>query len=157
MQGPDPPGLCPGKPEKRGQIPFTRRKRKENGSAPFSIPRPFSLPFPLPHAKLRGDCLTRNRKLVTAIVRSQAERLGIMLGHAETLARDSAFRLQAEAQARIRALLGEELDRLRAMAAVNPNVRREELAHLEGLADLTARHLERTSLRLDALRLIVTG
>jgi ATP-dependent helicase HepA len=111
----------------------------------------------LPHAKLRGDCLTRNRKLVTAIVRSQAERLGIMLGHAETLARDSALRLQAEAQARMRALLGEELDRLRALAAVNPNVRREELTHLEGLADLTARHLERTSLRLDALRLIVTG
>jgi len=111
----------------------------------------------LPHAKLWGDCLTRNRKLVAAIVRSQADRLGIMLGHAETLARGSALRLQAEAQARMRALLGEELDRLRALAAVNPNVRREELAHLEGLADLIARHLERTSLRLDALRLIVTG
>ena len=60
-------------------------------------------------------------------------------------------------RARMRALLGEELDRLRALAAVNPTVRREELAHLEGLADLIARHLERTSLRLDALRLIVTG
>ena len=60
----------------------------------------------LPHAKLRGDCLTRNRKLVGAIVRSQAERLGLMLGHAETLARDAALRLQGEAQARMRAMLG---------------------------------------------------
>ncbi len=111
----------------------------------------------LPHAKLRGDCLTRNRKLVTAIVRSQAERLGVMLGQAETLARDAALRLQGEAQARMRAMLGEELDRLRALAAVNPNVRREELAYLEGLGDLIARHLERTSLRLDAVRLIVAG
>jgi ATP-dependent helicase HepA len=111
----------------------------------------------LPHAKLRGDCLTRNRKLVSAIVKSQAERLGIMLGHAETLARDAAIRLQGDAKTRMRALLGEELDRLRALAAVNPNVRREELAYLDGLGDLIARHLERASLRLDALRLIVTG
>ena len=111
----------------------------------------------LPHGKLRGDCLTRNRKLVAAIVRSQAERLGAMLKQAEVFAQKSADGLRQEAVGRMHAMLGEELDRLRALAAVNPNVRKEELAYLEGLGDLCARHLERTSLRLDALRLIVTA
>jgi ATP-dependent helicase HepA len=57
----------------------------------------------------------------------------------------------------MQALLGEELDRLRALAAVNPLVRAEEIAYLEARREQLTRHLAHTHPRLDALRVIVTG
>jgi ATP-dependent helicase HepA len=111
----------------------------------------------LSHESLRGDCLTRNRKLATAVVRSQAARLTTMLERSEVLAQTAAARLRDEAQDRMQALLGEELDRLRSLAAVNPLVRAEEIAYLEDRQAQLARHLARTQARLDALRVIVTA
>ena len=111
----------------------------------------------LPHEALRGDCLTRNRKLATAVIRSQAARLTDMLERGEALAQAAATRLRDDAQARMQALLGEELDRLRALAAVNPLVRAEEIAYLEDRREQLTRHLAHTHPRLDALRVIVTG
>ena len=111
----------------------------------------------LPHEALRGDCLTRNRKLATAVIRSQAARLKDMLERGEALAQAAAARLRDDAQARMQALLGEELDRLRALAAINPLVRAEEIAHLEARREHLTRHLAHTHPRLDALRVIVTG
>jgi ATP-dependent helicase HepA len=111
----------------------------------------------LPHEALRGDCLTRNRKLATAVIRSQAARLTEMLGRGGELAQTAATRLRDDAQVRMQALLGEELDRLRALAAINPLVRAEEIAYLEDRRDQLTRHLAHTYPRLDALRVIVTG
>jgi ATP-dependent helicase HepA len=111
----------------------------------------------LPHQALRGDCLTRNRKIATAVIRSQAARLTAMLERGEALAQAAAARLQAEALARMQALLGEELDRLRALAAVNPLVRSQEIAYLEERRGQLARHLAHTQARVDALRVIVTA
>ncbi len=44
----------------------------------------------LPHEALRGECLTRNRKLATAVIRSQAARLTAMLERGEALAQAAA-------------------------------------------------------------------
>ncbi len=111
----------------------------------------------LPHEALRGECLTRNRKLATAVIRSQAARLAVMLERGEALAQTAAARLRDDALARMQDLLGEEMGRLRALAAINPLVRAEEIAHLEDRREQLTRHLAYTHPRLDALRVIVTG
>ncbi len=111
----------------------------------------------LSHEALRGVCLTRNRKLATAVVRSQAARLTTMIERGEDLAQAAAAKLRDDALGRMQDLLGEELDRLRGLAAVNPLVRAEEIAYLEGRRDQLVRHLALTQPRLDALRVIVTG
>lgn len=63
----------------------------------------------------------------------------------------------AEARGAMDAQLGHELERLRALAAVNPSVGPEELEGLEGQRVDLARHLDQARLRLDAVRLVVLG
>ena len=80
-----------------------------------------------------------------------------MIERGEVLAQAAAAKLRDDALGRMQDLFGEELDRLRGLAAVNPLVRAEEIAYLEGRRDQLVRHLAHTQARLDALRVIVTG
>jgi ATP-dependent helicase HepA len=45
-----------------------------------------------------------------------------------------------------------ELERLQALAAVNPNIRAEEIDYREHFADQLLSHVEHTQLKLDAVR-----
>jgi ATP-dependent helicase HepA len=62
----------------------------------------------------------------------------------------------AEAEQRMNALLGGELDRLTALRRDNPSIRDEEIEHLSYLIDESAVHIQHASLQLQALRLIIT-
>lgn len=77
-----------------------------------------------------------------------------------TLAAEQAQeRLQGilkSAEATMRADLGAELDRLRALREVNPSIREEELTHLEYRIEECAVHIQHASLQLQALRLVLT-
>lgn len=61
------------------------------------------------------------------------------------------------AAAAIRKDLGHELERLRALAAVNPNVRPQEIEALEAQRDCLLEHIAGARVRLEAVRLIVLG
>ena len=94
-------------------------------------------------------------ELVRKILSTRHSLLRKMASASEKLAERLAPELLARAVEDGRGSLTREIDRLKALAAVNPNVRREEIDHLhQQLADLTER-LEASSLRLDALRVIV--
>ncbi|MFD2111706.1 RNA polymerase-associated protein RapA [Thiorhodococcus fuscus] len=108
------------------------------------------------HADLRGDCLTRNYKLARSVIKSQVPRLAAMLERGESLAKAEVARLESEAMVRMRALLGEEMDRLTALAEVNPNVRSDEIERLRARRERLEGYLTKTHLRLDAVRVIVT-
>ncbi|NEX19539.1 RNA polymerase-associated protein RapA [Thiorhodococcus mannitoliphagus] len=109
------------------------------------------------HEAIRGDCLTRNLKLARQVIKSQVPRLTEMLARGETLAREQVEQLQRDATARMQAVLGEELERLVALAQVNPSVRRDEIDRLtEKRARLDA-YLAQTHLRIDAARVLVTA
>jgi ATP-dependent helicase HepA len=111
----------------------------------------------LPHEGLVGQGLGRGQKLVSRILEARGERLVRMIEAAESIARDALPALREEAIACMRAMLDEELDRLSALARVNPTVHPREISALkQRRADLT-QALARTELRLDALRLIITG
>ncbi len=110
-----------------------------------------------PPERLRGQCLTRNRKLAQAILQAKATTLETMLDQGERLAAAAAADLEARARARMSAEMTEEIERLRALARVNPNVRPAEIAALEDRRDRLAQHLGRVRLHLDALRLVVAA
>ena len=61
----------------------------------------------------------------------------------------------AEAEAAMQQHYAVELERLAALAQVNPNVSPEEIAALKRQALELAEHLSSTHLRLDAIQLIV--
>jgi ATP-dependent helicase HepA len=111
----------------------------------------------IPHERLNGHCLTRNHKLARTLLESRGERLVEMIQTGESLAQAAIGELREGAIARMQSLLGEELDRLRALARVNPSVRPDEISALERRRELLGQALAKTHLRLDALRLLVTG
>jgi len=109
-----------------------------------------------PHDTLFGTCLTRNRKLARAVIKSQAGRLQAMLAHGEQLAQQAAVTLEQQAREQMRQALDAELARLRELAQRNAGVRDDELAHLADQRDALDRALARLHLRLDASRLLVS-
>lgn len=73
--------------------------------------------------------------------------------HAEARAKP----MLASARAEIERQLGHELERLRALAAVNPSVRQEEITATETQRRELAHSISQARLRLDSIRLIVLG
>ena len=51
--------------------------------------------------------------------------------------------------------LGEELRRLRDLAEINPNVRRDEINELAAKRTRASEHMNQARLRLDAIRVVV--
>jgi ATP-dependent helicase HepA len=110
-----------------------------------------------PHERLRGQCLTGNRKLAQAIIQAKAATLETMFQSGEHLVARMAAGLEDAARARMKGELDAEIDRMRALARVNANVGPEEVAVLEHRRDRLSRHLGRVRLHLDALRLVVAA
>jgi ATP-dependent helicase HepA len=79
-----------------------------------------------------------------------------MLRAGESLARQQAPQRLEEALSQARHTLLGEVDRLKALHRVNPNVREEEIAFFEGQWQALERAIESVVPRLDALRMIVT-
>ena len=109
----------------------------------------------LPHRELRGLCLAQNRKLVDTVLRSQGDRLKLLLQRAAGLAETRGAALAAEALAHMHADLQDEQQRLGALARVNPNVRASEIEQIALRRELLAKHLSAARIRLDAVRIVV--
>jgi ATP-dependent helicase HepA len=108
------------------------------------------------YGELSGTCLTRNRKLAAAVLKSQSARLQAMLASAEQLAQEAARDLERQAKHEMRQTLLGELSRLRELAEANSGVRPDEIEHLEARQQALDLQLERVHLRLDAARVIVS-
>ncbi len=81
--------------------------------------------------------------------------LASLIAAATVSAEARAKPLVAAAVAALETQLGQELERLQALAAVNPGVRPQEVAALVDQRDQLRHHVAQARLRLDALRLIV--
>ncbi len=84
-------------------------------------------------------------------------RLNLLLDAARDLAEGQRARLVAAARSDAEGDLTHELDRLRALAAVNPGVRHEEIDEVARELQQLLAHYEAARLRLDSVRLIVLG
>ncbi len=96
-----------------------------------------------------------NRHLAGKLVGASQSLIHPLLGQAETLATPRLAAIVEQARQRMQHTLGEELNRLEALKAVNPLVRDSELEHLRELLLELNHLLDQTQLKLDALRFVV--
>jgi ATP-dependent helicase HepA len=109
----------------------------------------------IPSEALTGKCLTGNRKLAAALLEAKAEPIDALLATGETLLAKAKGRLQRQAIKRMEDMLDAEIERLTALAAVNPAIRADEIEYLGLQREQLREALTRIHLRLDALRLVV--
>ncbi|WP_422451548.1 RNA polymerase-associated protein RapA [Endozoicomonas sp. ALC066] len=91
------------------------------------------------------------------LVKAQREPILTMLARAEQAAKEQVNPIVTEACKNLLSHVTEEIKRLAALKAVNPNVRDEEIEHLKLRAALGHQCLQKAMLRLDGLRLMIAG
>lgn len=89
------------------------------------------------------------------LVRHSREQLVSMLDAAEAKIAPLKLEQIASAQRNLEQDIGREVERLRDLARVNPNIRDEEIEHLEQRLAQSVEHLQHASLKLDAVRVII--
>jgi ATP-dependent helicase HepA len=90
------------------------------------------------------------------LVRHARPTLTTMVQKAEEITAAKQAELIAEAQTKVAEQLNGELGRMKALRAVNPNVRQEEIDYLEQRLAASQHYLGQASIRLDALRVVIT-
>ncbi len=105
--------------------------------------------------ELRGRCLSRERKLAASLLGHLKAPLEGLLEQGGDLAENRAGLIIEQALAGMEKELDAELERLRYLMGVNPNVRSDELEHMEVRKDALSIYIKDARVRLDALRVIV--
>lgn len=90
------------------------------------------------------------------LVRHARPTLTTMVQKAEEITQAKQAELIAEAQAKVSEQLNGELARMKALKAVNPNVRQEEIDYLAQRLAASQHFLSQAQIRLDALRVVMT-
>ncbi|UUA73461.1 RNA polymerase-associated protein RapA [Cellvibrio sp. QJXJ] len=90
------------------------------------------------------------------LVRHARPTLTTMVQKAEEITHAKQAELIAEAQAKVSEQLNGELARMKALKAVNPNVRQEEIDYLAQRLAASQHFLAQAKIRLDALRVVMT-
>ena len=90
------------------------------------------------------------------LVRHARPTLMEMLQKAEDKAKPQQTELIAAAQQKVSEEINAELDRMQALAKVNPNVRQSEIEYLRDRLASSQHYLSQAKLRLDSLRVIMT-
>jgi ATP-dependent helicase HepA len=108
----------------------------------------------LPHSTMAQAREAVQALVARKIIRHYATPLRAMLAAAEQLARQRSTTLVAEAHAHATQLLEGEINRLKALKRINPNVRDAEIRFLETQWEAVRQALSTASVRLDALRVV---
>jgi len=105
------------------------------------------------------DRLAREAPVHSAreLVRHTRPQLTRMIDQLEQLADVERVKILDDAIANMRSEQKIELDRLQALARVNPNIRREEIQRLEELPGQLEACLRQAQMRLDALRVAMVS
>jgi ATP-dependent helicase HepA len=110
----------------------------------------------LPHERLNKLIEKVKKHTALAIIKQVHTEVEAKMLLAATQAEAQLQEILAEAEQRMRADLGAELNRLEALREVNPSIREEELEHLRYRIEESAIHIQHANLQLQALRLIIT-
>ena len=89
------------------------------------------------------------------VIRGYTDLLRNMVNTSEAFANTQTPAILAAARKQAQQMLGREIERLAALAQVNPNVRAEEIGFLELQQEAVMSALDSATLRLDALRVLV--
>ena len=92
-----------------------------------------------------------------AFIRHTRQRITKMITHAEKLAGEKEKAVVADAVATMHRQQQSERDRLVALASINPNIRQEEITHIDEQSAAMDHYLQLAHIRLDAIRLAVVS
>ena len=95
-------------------------------------------------------------KLARQLVKMKKKELESTLDRSEQLARQQTDELRQLAIKNADEVLKSEAQRLQQLALLNPNVRQDEIDHFESMYQKVARALAKPSLRLNAVRVLLT-
>ncbi len=109
----------------------------------------------LTHARINATRQAIPSETAIKVIRTYSQPLRELLACCEDFANRQAPEIIATARERSTQALTTEVDRLKALALVNPNVRAEEIEFLELQREALTIALDSASVRLDALRVVV--
>jgi len=109
----------------------------------------------LSHSLIQHSRTPVNADTANKIIRAKEQTLRQLIVQCEETARARAPLILASAHQCSKQILNREINRLRALRQVNPNVRDEEIEFFEQQQKMLDRALNSASLRLDAVRVIV--
>ncbi|MGS0680336.1 RNA polymerase-associated protein RapA [Shewanella sp. 125m-7] len=98
-----------------------------------------------------------NRHIASKLVNASQAILHPLFAKAEVFANAQLQTLSDCAREKMTSQLSGELERLKALKAVNPNIRDEELSHLSEQMSELNRYLDSSKLQLDAVRLVLVS
>ncbi|ACJ27390.1 SNF2-like:Helicase [Shewanella piezotolerans WP3] len=98
-----------------------------------------------------------NRHIASKLVTASQAILHPLFAKGETFAANELKLLTETAREKMTQQLTGELERLKALKAVNPNIRDEELTHLSEQMSELNRYLDSSQLQLDAIRLVLVS
>jgi ATP-dependent helicase HepA len=110
----------------------------------------------VPHRRLNELCEKVRKPVALAIIKQVGPQVEEKMQSARALADSQLQQTLTTADGRMRLELGAEIDRLKALRALNPSIRESEIAHLAYRVDECSAHIRHASLQLQALRLIIT-
>ncbi len=109
----------------------------------------------LSHARINQQSSAIPKDTAKKVVNSYTKNLREMLAGSEQLAQQQAPQILQVAHQQTRQTLMTEINRLKGLRAVNPNVRDEEIIFFETQLEAVTQALDATHIRMDALRVIV--
>nr|WP_086939646.1 RNA polymerase-associated protein RapA [Thaumasiovibrio occultus] len=98
-----------------------------------------------------------NRHLASKLVNSVQKEIHSLITIGDREVETALAQTRDEAQAEMQQTLGEELNRLQALKAVNPNIREDEITLLEEQIAELNQYIASAQIQLDSLRLIVVS
>jgi ATP-dependent helicase HepA len=95
-------------------------------------------------------------EIIKEVINMKSDAIRTLLEKSRNLAEEQAPKLKQQATERINDILQTEVDRLLHMRIVNPNIRPEEIEYFKNQLEITSKLIATASIRLDALRIIIT-
>jgi ATP-dependent helicase HepA len=108
----------------------------------------------LPHSMIDEHRVTVPAKMANRIIRAKDKELRQLVSRCEQLALEQTPAFLQQAHQQSSQILEKEINRLKALSHVNPNIRDEEIEFFEQQLELLSDVLDAASLRLDAVRVI---
>ncbi len=106
----------------------------------------------LSHASMNSHVAHVNKQTTQELIQHARPQIQTLVEIAENLSKPQQIKIVKQAKTLMMAEAKEDIERLRALAEVNPNIRKEEVATLEANVAALATYLEQARLKLDSIR-----
>jgi len=109
------------------------------------------------HETLNQQCHTLEKHIAKKIIDGQQALLQKIINQATEHAEKQAENVTQESLQAMQKQQGFELKRLKALQAINPNIREEEIEFIEQQTDLLNEYIQQSRCQLDAIRVIIAS